>query len=152
MGIHTGWRLRQRHKRQLQWNRCGQNLWWQHCLCQLQLSCLLGNGVLHAFDTPAIFGPYYQGSIVEATIQVHPFSTYDASIVPIEMIYYISFVRSLSPNNFRAEQSHIWEPFEGKHGKQRSLLEINDTRMGEVPKVQQDQCAFWYSLAAIDGE
>jgi carboxylesterase type B len=88
----------------------------------------LGNGVLHAFDTAAIFGPYYQGSTVEATIQVHPFSTYDASIVPIEMNHYISFVRSLSPNTSRAEQAPIWEPFEGKHGKQRLLLEINDTR------------------------
>ncbi|KAG9736307.1 carboxylesterase family protein, partial [Aureobasidium melanogenum] len=112
----------------------------------------LGNGVLHAFDTPAIFGPYYQGSIVEATIQVHPFSTYDASIVPIEMNYYISFVRRLNPNTFKAKQAPIWEPFEGKHGKQRLLLGINDTRMEEVPKAQQDRCAFWYSLAAIDGE
>ncbi|KAG9543098.1 carboxylesterase family protein, partial [Aureobasidium melanogenum] len=112
----------------------------------------LGNGVLHAFDTPAIFGPYYQGSTVEATIQVHPFSTYDASIVPIEMNYYISFVRSLNPNTFKVEQAPIWEPFEGKHGKQRLLLELNDTRMEEVPKAQQDRCAFWYSLAAIDGE
>lgn len=112
----------------------------------------LGNGVLHAFDTPAIFGPYYQGSAVEETIQVYPFSNYDASIVPIEMNYYISFVRSLNPNTFRAKQAPMWEPFEGKHGKQRLLLAINSTRMEEVPQAQQDRCAFWYSLAAIDGE
>lgn len=83
---------------------------------------------------------------------MHPFSTYDASIVTIEMNYYISFVRSLNPNTLKAKQAPIWEPFEDKHGKQRLLFEIKNTRMEEVRKAQKDRCAFWYSLAAIDGD
>ncbi|THW47292.1 carboxylesterase family protein [Aureobasidium pullulans] len=111
-----------------------------------------GLGVPHTFDTPAIFGPYYQGPAVAASLSVQPFTTYNAPIVPIEMNYYISFVRTLNPNTFRAKDAPIWEPFEGKNGQQRLLFEINGTTMEAVPKAQQERCDFWYSLADIDGE
>ncbi|THZ87924.1 carboxylesterase family protein, partial [Aureobasidium pullulans] len=110
-----------------------------------------GLGVPHTFDTPAIFGPYYRGPAVAASLSVQPFTTYDAPIVPIEMNYYISFVRTLNPNTFKAKDAPIWEPFEGKNGQQRLLFEINGTTMEAVPKAQQERCDFWYSLAEIDG-
>ena len=98
-----------------------------------------GLGVPHTFDTPAIFGPYYQGPAVAASLSVQPFTTYNAPIVPIEMNYYISFVRTLNPNTFRAKDAPIWEPFEGKNGQQRLLFEINGTTMEAVPKAQQER-------------
>lgn len=107
-----------------------------------------GLGVPHTFDTSAILGVDYHG--VPTSASTLSFNTYNAEIVPILMDYYISFIRTLSPNTLKNSAAPVWEPFlGGASGEQRLLLEINATRMEEVPSDQQQRCSFWESISDV---
>ncbi|GAB7356848.1 hypothetical protein MBLNU459_g7721t1 [Dothideomycetes sp. NU459] len=109
-----------------------------------------GLGTPHTFDTAAILGVDFQGPPTSPTGV--SFETYNAEIVPILMDYYISFIRTLSPNTLENEAAPVWLPFLETGTQQRLLLEINHTRMEDVPQAQQDRCKFWRTLASVTGQ
>ena len=106
-----------------------------------------GVGVPHTFDTAAIFGPNYNGPPTTASVQ--SFETYNAAVVPILMDYYISFVRTLSPNILKNSAAPIWQPFLSGGCEKRLLLNANSTAMIDVPLSQQQRCQFWSNLVAV---
>lgn len=103
-----------------------------------------GLGATHTFDTAAILGPYYDGIPTKAS-QLS-FTTYNAPVVPILMDYYISFVKSLSPNTYKNSTAPEWTPYRGTNGIQRLLFNTGSTAMEDVPSPLQSNCAFWAGL------
>lgn len=118
-----------------------------------------GLGVPHTFDSAAIFGPEYNGPIVDGSTL--SYETYNAEIVPVLMDYYLSFVRTLDPNTLKDDSAPVWEPFfvssasAGANStgsdvaEQRLLVETNGTRMEAVPSDQEQRCDFWIGLAGM---
>ncbi|KAK7734020.1 hypothetical protein SLS53_008015 [Cytospora paraplurivora] len=105
-----------------------------------------GLGVPHTFETAAIFGPGYAGSASES------YYTTNAAIVPVVMSYWISFVRSLSPNTYKYGGAPAWETWgsagNGSTGRGfRLKLQTNDTVMEEVPQNLAVRCALWKELS-----
>ncbi|KFY29015.1 hypothetical protein V493_02611 [Pseudogymnoascus sp. VKM F-4281 (FW-2241)] len=103
-------------------------------------SIAAGVGVPHAFDTDAIFGPGNAGNYPASFVGVN------APIVSDTMHYYISFVRSLDPNRYKAATAPIWHPWGVRH-EQRLKLETNSTMMEAVPKNMTEACELLRSLA-----
>lgn len=104
-----------------------------------------GLGVTHTIDTGAIFGPYYEGTPDLASSIAY--TTYNAAAVPILMDYYISFVKTLSPNTYRNAAAPEWVPYSSNSTQQRLKLEIGDTVMEDVPGPLLGNCVFWAGLA-----
>lgn len=105
----------------------------------------LGLGVTHTIDTGAIFGPYYGGTPkVNSAVS---YTTYNAAVVPILMDYYISFVKTLSPNNLRNTAAPEWPTYTSGSTQQRLLLNIDSTTTEAVPGSLLSKCMFWYGLA-----
>ncbi|KAF7617020.1 triacylglycerol lipase [Aspergillus flavus] len=99
-----------------------------------------GLGVPHTFETEAIFGPDYGGGLSSSITNIN------AGIVPIVMNYYISFVKSLDPNSFRAEGAPYWMPW---GSGERLKIQTNQTAMEVIPGMQADRCALWEALAPV---
>lgn len=102
-----------------------------------------GLGVTHTFETAAIFGPGFAGSVADS------YYTTNAEIVPVVMNYYISFIRALDPNVYRYPGTPVWETW-GDFGGGRGFrlkFETNDTVMEEVPQQLADRCALWKDLS-----
>lgn len=99
-----------------------------------------GLGVPHTIETPAIFGLNYEngGGNLAAL------ATTDASIVPIVMDYYLSFVQTLNPNPLRSKTAPYWNSYGESH--QRLKIQTNDTEMENIPEIQQQRCKLWESL------
>ncbi|ORY61476.1 Alpha/Beta hydrolase protein [Pseudomassariella vexata] len=103
-------------------------------------SIAAGLGTAHAVDVPAILGPGYSGSAYRS------YSDVNAAIVPITMDYWISFIRSLDPNKYRAPDAPVWEPWGTGTGR-RLKLETNATQMELVPETLIGRCALWRDLS-----
>ncbi|KNG86559.1 putative carboxylesterase [Aspergillus nomiae NRRL 13137] len=99
-----------------------------------------GLGVPHTFETEAIFGPDYGGGLSSSITNIN------AGIVPVVMNYYISFVKTLDPNSFRAEGTPYWMPW---GTGERLKIQTNQTAMEVIPGTQQDRCALWEMLAPV---
>ena len=98
-----------------------------------------GSGVPHTVDSGAIFGCGYGGGCPAS------YYTTNAAIIPVNMDYYISFVKYLNPNTFRAPGAPVWEDW----GTGRRLrIQTNDTAMEPVPWGQKKRCEFWKSISA----
>jgi carboxylesterase type B len=97
-----------------------------------------GLGVPHTFETEAIFGPNYGGGRSSSITNTN------AGIVPVVMNYYISFVKMLDPNTFRAKGAPFWMSW-GRG--ERLKIQTNETAMEVTPEVQQGRCALWEKLA-----
>ncbi|POS79853.1 carboxylesterase [Diaporthe helianthi] len=104
----------------------------------------IGYGVLHTFESAAIFGPGYTGGAAADS-----YYTTNANIVPVVMNYYISFVRALDPNVYRYPGTPVWETWGDAEGGKgfRLKFETNDTVMEEVPQQLVDRCALWKELS-----
>ncbi|KAL2159218.1 hypothetical protein VTH06DRAFT_2650 [Thermothelomyces fergusii] len=117
-----------------------------------------GLGVPHLSDAPAIFGP---GNVPGQ--EAASYATYNAAVVPVVMGYWLSFVRALDPNAFRAPGSPRWEPVwqlreEGGGGDagpmmmrarmRRLLVETEGARMETVDAAERERCAFWRELGS----
>lgn len=100
-----------------------------------------GIGVPHTFDTNAIFGPGYAGNYAASFIGIN------APIVPVTMHYYISFVRSLDPNRYKAATAPTWHPW-GIGREQQLRLETNLTMMEDAPRNMTEACEVLRSLAS----
>lgn len=105
-----------------------------------------GLGTPHTFETFAVWGPGNADSLRSdfdgAGIS---FSTYNAPVVSVVQDYWISFVKTLDPNTFRAATAPIWKPFGSGFGK-RIRLKTNDTAMEAVPRSQVARCDVWDGL------
>lgn len=115
-----------------------------------------GLGVYHTSDDPAIFGPGY-----EDNCQSCGYGLLNANIVPVDMHYWLSFVRSLDPNTYRWPGSPYWQPFAGASGGgggtsvgcpsdvRRLVLQTNTSHMETVPDGELQRCVLWERLHNI---
>ncbi|KLU87663.1 acetylcholinesterase [Magnaporthiopsis poae ATCC 64411] len=115
-----------------------------------------GLGVPHTFEIPAVFGP---DSVWGAP---KSYRTYNSGIVPIVMDYWISFVKTLSPNALKNPAAPVWHSWasggwrnssRGANGggasslsRSRLLIETSNTRMEDTPADEVRRCEFWRSL------
>lgn len=102
-----------------------------------------GIGVPHVFESAAIFGPGNTGPYAAS------WDTTNAAIVPVIMSYFISFIRSLDPNPYKAPDAPAWEDWGSLGGGRgrRLKLQTNDTVMEEVPEDQAERCVVWRDLS-----
>ncbi|KAB5580454.1 Alpha/Beta hydrolase protein [Coniochaeta sp. 2T2.1] len=108
-----------------------------------------GIGVPHIFEAAAVFGP---GNLPPVQVAASYF-TYNAPVVPLVMGYWISFVRALDPNVYRAAGAPVWEGWDGKDwggggGRrgQRLKIELGDTCMEDVGEEESGRCEFWEGM------
>ncbi|KUL89789.1 hypothetical protein ZTR_00456 [Talaromyces verruculosus] len=101
-----------------------------------------GVGVFHTFEVQAVFGPGQTGWTVGSLYNVN------APIVPITMGYWVSFVRNLNPNSYKADGAPIWQPWGNGKGRQ-IRLQTNNTAMVDITDSQVEKCWLWQSLAPI---
>ncbi|KAJ1556066.1 hypothetical protein HK405_007655 [Cladochytrium tenue] len=104
-----------------------------------------GLGVPHLWDQFAVFGP----TSLSGLIAPASYLTYDASIVPIVMDFFLSFVQTHDPNPMRSARSPFWEDWgsSGTTNGSRIVFETNNTRMETIEGAQMDRCRFWAGLA-----
>ena len=104
-----------------------------------------GLGVPHTFESPAIFGLGNADDNVNSS-----YATYNSEIIPVVMSYWISFVRDLTPNQYKYGSAPYWDSFgDGEDGGKTILLQTNGTVMDTIPEDQVERCEFWRGLAII---
>jgi acetylcholinesterase len=112
-----------------------------------------GYGVIHTFDTGAIFGPNV-GPVagllgtIESGLIFSSFAGENANVVPIMMNYAISFVRTQDPNTYKSIFAPHWQTYNNNGGKQRIIVRNSGVRTESVPLAQQTRCAFWTDIIA----
>ncbi|THY73998.1 alpha/beta-hydrolase [Aureobasidium pullulans] len=127
---------------------------WNYRFDQSSLALrLAGHGVLHAFDTGAIFGPNAGPmagllGIVENGLVFSSFANENADVVPIMMNYAISFVRTQDPNTYKSVLAPDWQTYNNNGGKQRIVVRNSGVIYEDVPAAQQTRCAFWTEIIA----
>ncbi|THZ11207.1 alpha/beta-hydrolase [Aureobasidium pullulans] len=127
---------------------------WNYRFDQSSLALrLAGYGVLHAFDTGAIFGPNAGPmagllGIVENGLVFSSFAGENANVVPIMMNYAISFVRTQDPNTYKSGFAPNWQTYNKDGGKQRIVVRNSGVTYEDVPATQQTRCAFWTDIIA----
>ncbi|KIJ22548.1 hypothetical protein M422DRAFT_152036 [Sphaerobolus stellatus SS14] len=97
-------------------------------------------GVSHTSEISFLFG------LGNAGPQELPIDQDDLSYIPIIRAYYTSFVRSLDPNAHPVNGSVFWPQFNPEKTT-RLLLQVNDTRLEDIPLDQKARCEFWKGLA-----
>ena len=103
----------------------------------------LGFGAYHTVELNGVFGPNNTDGAPPKS-----YSTSNAPIVPVTMAYWAKFVRSLDPNAETADfvtqveraDMPTWMPWT-TDAKQRLLFQTGNTKMEEMPRTQQDNCA-----------
>ena len=103
----------------------------------------IGFGTPHGWEEGAIFGPDNTNNPGRYTA---PESLYDynAPLVPVFMNYWISFVRSLSPNEHRSSESPEWETW--NESQRKLLIELDNLHMESVGEAQVERCEFWEGI------
>ncbi|KAF5864112.1 Triacylglycerol lipase [Aspergillus alliaceus] len=99
-----------------------------------------GLGVPHTFETEAIFGPNFGGEPSSSITNIN------AGIVPVVMNYYISFVKKLDPNTFKADSAPFWAPW---GSGERLKIQTNESAMETISEIEQERCALWEQLAGV---
>jgi carboxylesterase type B len=105
-----------------------------------ELYASLGFGTPHGYEEAAIFGPDNTNNPGRYT-SPESFYTYNAPLVPVIMEYWISFVRTLSPNPHRNEAAPEWQPWDESQSKM--LIELDNLHMESVGESQLERCEFW---------
>ncbi|KAF2150929.1 alpha/beta-hydrolase [Myriangium duriaei CBS 260.36] len=103
-----------------------------------------GLGAWHTIDGGAIFGPYAYG--IPLPDPAIAYQTYNAKFVDYMMNYYLSFVKTLSPNTLKHADAPNWGSFIENGIRQRLNLESSNTGMMNVTRSLADTCAFWRGL------
>ena len=98
-----------------------------------------GLGVPHTVEINAIWGP--------TSSSPASYNTTNAAIIPVIQGYWTSFIRSFSPNTYRAAGTPVWEEFTWA-GMERLLFETNATRMETVDEGQRGRCEYLWGIAA----
>ncbi|THZ02294.1 alpha/beta-hydrolase [Aureobasidium pullulans] len=127
---------------------------WNYRFDQSSLALrLAGYGVLHAFDTGAIFGPNAGPmagllGIVENGLVFSSFAGENANVVPIMTNHAISFVRTQDPNTYKNVLAPDWQTYNKDGGRQRIVVRNSGVTYEDVPVAQQTRCAFWTDIIA----
>lgn len=118
------------------------SLWSYHMNIYDQDYVSRGLGCPHGYEEGIIFGP---NSTNNPGRYQSPASlyTYNAPLVPVIMNYWISFVRTLSPNTYRHPSAPEWQSWAEKKSGAKLLVRLNELYMEAVPKAQRERCAFW---------
>ncbi|OTA94416.1 hypothetical protein M434DRAFT_71238 [Hypoxylon sp. CO27-5] len=110
-----------------------------------------GLGVPHVFEAWAVYGPNSQKGTGGAPKSYY---SYASGVVHPLMDYWISFVRTLSPNTLRTPGTPTWESWDTGEGGRRLLMEAGNSgtetgnfTMETVPAEQRARCEFWKKLA-----
>ncbi|KFA51634.1 hypothetical protein S40293_03906 [Stachybotrys chartarum IBT 40293] len=101
-----------------------------------ELYASLGFGTPHGYEEAAIFGPDNTNNPGRYT-SPESFYTYNAPLVPVIMEYWISFVRTLSPNPHRNEAAPEWQPWDESQSK--LLIELDNLHMESVGESQLER-------------
>ncbi|KAJ6785517.1 hypothetical protein PWT90_03808 [Aphanocladium album] len=97
-----------------------------------------GLGCPHGYEEGIIFGPASTiTTLPRRYIPPTSLSTYNAPLVPVMMDYWISFVRTLSPNVYKDSSALEWKTWKGKGLHSRLLIRLNEMKMEEVPQEQE---------------
>lgn len=103
----------------------------------------IGLGTPHGYEEGAIFGPNNTNNPGRYTAP-ESFYTYNAPLVPVFMDYWISFVRTLSPNPYRSGEAPEWHPWNESQSK--LLIELDNLHMESVGESQFERCEFWEGI------
>lgn len=103
----------------------------------------LGFRTPHGYEEGAIFGPNNTNNPGRYTAP-ESFYTYNAPLVPLFMDYWISFVRTLSPNPYRSGGAPEWHPW--SESRSKLLIELDNLHMESVGESQFQRCEFWEGI------
>ncbi|KAJ3498001.1 hypothetical protein NLG97_g1464 [Lecanicillium saksenae] len=106
-----------------------------------------GLGCPHGYEEGMIFGPASTDTKLPGRyIPPASLNTYNAPLVPVIMNYWISFVRTLSPNAHKSSDALEWSTWKGKHIQSRLLIRLNGMKMEKTPRQQKERCEFWNKM------
>ncbi|KAH7115407.1 Alpha/Beta hydrolase protein [Dactylonectria estremocensis] len=103
----------------------------------------IGFGTPHGYEEGAIFGPNNTNNPGRYTAPESLY-TYNAPLVPVFMDYWISFVRTLSPNPYRSGEAPEWHPW--NESRSKLLIELDNLHMESVGESQFERCEFWEGI------
>lgn len=106
-----------------------------------------GLGVPHSSEMAALFAPEYDQPQSGAPAS---YSTTNRFIIPVMQGYWTSFVRSLDPNQYRYEDTPVWEAWDDSD-PERIMLQTNATAMESVSGSgvgHLDRCEYLWSIGA----
>ncbi|GAM89943.1 hypothetical protein ANO11243_079830 [Dothideomycetidae sp. 11243] len=103
-----------------------------------------GLGAWHMIDTGAIFGPYLYGLPLSDVALAY--QSYNREFVDYTMNYFLSFVKTLSPNTLKHTNAPIFAQFMDNGTESRLKLESQRTGMEYVPEQTLKNCGFWRNL------
>ncbi|KAK8004645.1 hypothetical protein PG989_004364 [Apiospora arundinis] len=105
----------------------------------------LGFGAYHTVELNGVFGPNNTDGAPPKS-----YRTTNAAIVPINMAYWASFVRTLDPNAMRAPGTPEWKPWTVE-GRERLRFQTEDMGMETMNDTQKANCdMFAPMLPAIE--
>lgn len=122
-------------------------LWSYHLNIYDKVYVERGLGCPHGYEEGIIFGPASTNTTLPGRyIPPTSLSTYNAPLVPMMMDYWISFVRTLSPNAYKNSSAPEWKTWKRKGRQSRLLIRLDEMKMEEVPKEQKERCNFWNKM------
>ncbi|KAH8883462.1 alpha/beta-hydrolase [Thozetella sp. PMI_491] len=103
-----------------------------------------GLGVPHLYELPGVLGPDNVQGLADDS-----WYSYNTPMIPVLMGYWLSFVRTLSPNAKKNKGAPQWESWASTTSSNHSRLifELNNNRMESVSPAQEERCVFWESLS-----
>lgn len=117
--------------------------WSYHNNIYDELYASFGFGTPHGYEEAAIFGPDNTNNPGRYT-SPESFYTYNAPLVPVIMKYWISFVRTLSPNDYRDGDAPEWQDWSESQSK--LLIELDNLHMEGITESQFERCGFWEGI------
>uniref|UniRef100_A0A8H7K372 Carboxylic ester hydrolase n=1 Tax=Bionectria ochroleuca TaxID=29856 RepID=A0A8H7K372_BIOOC len=120
-------------------------LWSYHMNVYDEEYVAMGLGCPHGYEEGLIFGP----SSTKIPKRYQPpasFSTYNVPLVSIVMNYWISFVRTLSPNTHKDPSAPIWEHWGGGNARSKLLIRLGELRMEPMTEAEVTRCDFWNEM------
>ncbi|CAH0046609.1 unnamed protein product [Clonostachys solani] len=120
-------------------------LWSYHMNVYDEEYVSMGLGCPHGYEEGLIFGP--SGTKIPKRYQPPAsFSTYNAPLVSVIMSYWISFVRTLSPNSQKDPRAPIWERWGHGNSRSKLLVRLGELRMEPITEAQVTRCDFWNEM------
>ncbi|VUC33656.1 unnamed protein product [Clonostachys rosea] len=121
------------------------DLWSYHMNIYDEAYVNMGLGCPHGYEEGLIFGP--SGTKISGRYQPPAsFSSYNAPLISIVMSYWISFVRTLSPNVHKESSAPIWERWSHGAGTSKLLIRLGELGMESVTEDQKERCEFWNEM------
>lgn len=106
-----------------------------------------GLGCPHGYEEGIIFGPASTDTKLPGRYTPPAsLNTYNAPLVPIMMNYWISFLRTLSPNSHKDSSAPEWKTWKHEGCQSRLLIRLNEMAMEQVPWQQKQRCEFWNKM------